>query len=257
MLDGTTAFVTGASQNIGRQIALTFADRGANVAVAARSDGIDETVDLVDDADRVLAVETDVTDSDSVARSIEETVETFGGLDCLVNNAGIAGPTAPIEDTPIEEWERTLDVNLLGQVRTVRAAVPHLRESPRGRIINVSSTAAKDVIPSRAPYNASKMAVIALTRSLALDLGDDGITVNAICPGATRGKRIERSISEQSEKLGLSFEETKERLFTGNAALGALIEERDTADLAAFLASEDARHISGQDINVDAGSCWE
>lgn len=256
-LEGTTAFVTGASQNIGREIAVTLADYGANVAVAARSDGIYETVDRIDDPDRALAVETDVTDADSVAASIDETVDAFGGLDCVVNNAGIPGPTASLEETTTEEWERTLDVNLLGQVNVARAAVSHLRESSRGRIVNVASTAAKDVIPDRSPYNVSKMGVIALTRSLALELGEDGITVNAICPGATRGKRIERSIEEQAEALGLSFEETKRRLFTDDAALGALIEERDTAELVAFLASEEARYISGQDINVDAGSCWE
>lgn len=256
-LKGVTAFVTGASQNIGREIAVTLADHGANVAVAARSDGIYNTVERIDDPDRALAVETDVTDPTSVEASIEETAETFSGLDVLVNNAGVPGPTASIEETTPEDWERTLDVNLLGQVNAGRAAIPHLRESSRGRIINIASTAAKDVIPGRAPYNVSKMGVIALTRSLAVDLGDDGITVNAICPGATRGKRIERSISEQAEKLGLSFEETKRRLFTDDAALGTLIKERDTAELVAFLASEEARYVSGQDINVDAGSCWE
>lgn len=123
-------------------------------------------------------------------------------------------------------------------------------------MINISSTASKDVIPSRAPYNTSKIGVIGLSRSLALDLGPHDITVNSVCPGATKGRRIEKSIEEQSEKMGLSYEETKERLFTGDAALGTLIERKDTAELVAFLASDRARYISGQDINVDAGSCW-
>ncbi|WP_418280611.1 SDR family NAD(P)-dependent oxidoreductase [Halorubrum sp. DTA98] len=257
MLEGTTAFVTGGSQNIGRRIARTLADYGANVAVAARSDGIHETVDLIDDPDRALAVDTDVTDAESVESSIAETVETFGGLDCVVNNAGVPGPTASIEDTTLDGWEQTLDVNLMGQIHTVRAAAPHLRESDRGRVVNVSSTAAKDVLPNRSPYNVSKGAIIALTRSLALDLGDDGVTVNTVCPGATSGDRIDRSIEQQAENMGVSFEEAKARLFTGSAALGTLVEERDTAETVAFLLSDRARHVSGQEINVDAGSCWE
>jgi NAD(P)-dependent dehydrogenase (short-subunit alcohol dehydrogenase family) len=257
MLEDTTAFVTGGSQNIGRRIALTLADYGANVAVAARGDGIHETAELIGDPDRALAVETDVTEVASIESSVRDTVEAFGGLDCVVNNAGVPGPTAPIDDTTVDEWERTLDINLLGQAHTVRVAAPHLRESARGRIVNISSTAAKNVLPSRSPYNVSKMGVIALTRSLALDLGDDDVTVNAVCPGATSGDRIDRSVEQQAANMGVSFEEAKERLFTGDAALGTLVDERDTAEAVAFLASDRARHVSGQTINVDAGSCWE
>ena len=257
MLSGKTAFITGASQNIGRRIALVFAEHGANVAVAARSDGIYETAELIDDPDRVLPVQVDLTDDEAVRDAIEETAETFGGIDVLVNNAGVPGPTSPIEETGIDEWEHVLDVNLLGQVRTVKAAVPHLRESDAGRIINISSTAAKDVVPTKSPYNTSKSSVIGLTRSLAVELGPDDITVNAVCPGATQGERIERSISQQAESMGVSFEEAKEKLFTGDAALGTLIEQRDTAAAVAFLASDEARYISGQDINVDAGACFE
>lgn len=257
MLTGKTALVTGASQNIGQETAVTFGEYGANVAVAARSDGIYETVEKIGDPDRALPVEVDLTDTESVNAAVTATVEEFGGLDIVVNNAGIPGRTGPIEDSSIEDWERVLDVNLLGQVRTVKAALPHLRESEAGRIINISSTAGKDVVPSKSPYNTSKTSVIGLTRSLAVDLGADGITVNAVCPGATSGERIENSISEQAENMGISFEAAKERLFTGDAALGRLVERRDTAELVAFLASDRARFISGQDINVDAGTCWE
>lgn len=257
MASEVTALVTGASQNIGRRIALTLAGRGMNVAAAARSDGIYETVDSMDDPDRGLAVEMDVTDVQSVEAAVRSTVDAFGGLDVLVNDAGVAGPTDHVADTTMDDWFDTFDVNLFGQVRTVKAALPHLRESERGRIVNLSSTAAKDVLPNRSPYNASKLGVVGLTRSLAVDLGQAGITVNAICPGATRGKRIERSIEEQAEMRDLSFEEMKARMFTDDAAMGVLVEQEDTAELVAFLASEEARYITGQDINVDAGTCWE
>ena len=255
-MDGRTVFVTGASGGIGRAIALAFADRGANVALAARSDGRYETAELIDDSERALPVETDVTDEASVERAIEETVERFGGLDCLVNNAGIAGPTAPIEEVEREEIERTMAVNVTGPFLTTKHAVPHLRESDRASVINVSSISGKRPLANRTPYTASKMAVIGLTRTLAFELGEDGITVNAICPGATKGPRIDRVIEAQAERMGVSYDEAKRTVFTDDTALSRLVEAEDVAAMATFLASEAGRHVTAQDINVDAGTTW-
>ena len=255
-MDETTAFVTGASQGIGREIALEFADRGATVALAARSGGIEETAELIDAPDRTLPVRTDVTDEDSVREAIERTVETFGGLDVLVNNAGIAGPTAPIEDVEREAWDRTMAVNVTGMFLTAKHAVSHLRESDRASVINVSSISGKRPLENRTPYTASKMAVIGLTRTLAFELGDDDVTVNAICPGATSGPRIDAVIEAQAEELGVSDEEAKRRVFTDAAALGSLVEPADVAKTAAFLAGDEARHVTAQDVNVDGGTVW-
>ncbi|MFB6069648.1 MAG: SDR family NAD(P)-dependent oxidoreductase [Halanaeroarchaeum sp.] len=254
MLEDTTAIVTGASGGIGRTIARTLAEYGANVVVAARSDGIYETAETIGDA--ALAVETDVTDEASVAATVEETVDAFGGLDVLVNNAGIAGPTKPIEEIDREEWERTQAVNVTGMFLTVKHAVRHLRASDRGRIVNISSISGKRPLEDRTPYTASKMAVIGLTRTLAFELGDDGVTANAVCPGATRGPRIEAVIEEQAERRGVSYEEAKETVFTDDAALGRLTDPRDVAELVAFLASEFAGQITGQDVNVSGGAAW-
>lgn len=256
MLDGITAFVTGASQGIGQQIAVTMAEDGANVALAARSDGIYETRDLIGDGTRTLPVETDVADEDSVADAIEATVETFGGLDCVVNNAGIAGPTKPVEAVDVEEWRRTLDVNLMGMYLVVKHAVPHLRESDRASVICLSSISGKRPLPNRTPYVASKMGVIGLVRTWAFELGEDDVTVNAICPGATKGPRIEDVIEKQAENLDVSYEEAKAEVFTDDVALGVLVDREDTANMVAYLASEKARHITAQDINVDGGSTW-
>ena len=255
-MDETTAFVTGASQGIGREIALEFADRGATVALAARSGGIEETAELIDAPDRTLPVRTDVTDEDSVREAIERTVETFGGLDVLVNNAGIAGPTAPIEGVEREAWDRTMAVNVTGMFLAAKHAVSHLRGSDRASVINVSSISGKRPLENRTPYVASKMAVIGLTRTLAFELGDDDVTVNAICPGATSGPRIDAVIEDQAEALGVEYEEAKRRVFTDDAALGSLVEPEDVAKTAVFLASEDARHVTAQDVNVDGGTVW-
>lgn len=256
MLTDTTAFVTGASRGIGRAIALTFAEQGANVAIASRGDGIYETASAIDDESRALPLETDVTDEASVSDSIDRAVDTFGGLDCLVNNAGIAGPTAPIEDVTIDEWERTMDVNVTGMVRCVKQAASHLRESDRGSVVNISSISGKRPLRDRTPYTASKMAVIGFTRTLAVELGDDDVTVNAICPGATRGPRIDEVVQKQAKRRGLSYEKAKEEVFTDDAALGRLVDPDDIAEMVCYLASDAARNVTAQDINVDAGTVW-
>lgn len=254
MLEDTTAFVTGGSQGIGQTIAETLAKRGANVALAARSESIHAISDQI--GDRALAVETDVTDSESVRDSIETTVAEFGGLDCLINNAGIAGPTAPIEKVDESEWERTFDVNVTGCYRTVKYAASHLRESDQGRIVNISSVSGKRPLADRTPYVSSKMAVIGLTRTLAVEFGDDDVTVNAICPGATKGPRLDQIVEAQAEGTDKSVKEVKQNLFYEDAALGEMVDPEDVASMVAFLASEEANHITAQDINVDAGTIW-
>ncbi|MFB6166567.1 MAG: SDR family NAD(P)-dependent oxidoreductase [Haloarculaceae archaeon] len=253
MLEDLTAFVTGASGGIGREIAHTFADYGANVAVAARSDGIYETAESIPD-DRALAVETDVTDEDSVADAIEATVEAFGGLDCLVNNAGIAGPVQPYDRVEEAEFTHTLDVNVVGAWRCVKHAGAHLRESDRGSVINIGSVAGKQEYPNRTPYAASKMGLVGLTRTLAHELGRDDVTANVIQPGPVAGDRIDRTIEAQAE---LADVEHAEPYSTGpdDFALPEFVTEaEDVAEQVAYLAGPHARKITGQEIAIDAGA---
>lgn len=256
MLDGTTALVTGASQGIGREIAVTMADVNANVVLCARSDGIYETAEMIGDPGRTLTIETDVTDEGAVRRALDRSAETFGGLDCLVNNAGIAGPTAPIEEVDRADWERALEVNVTGVYLMTKHAVPQLRESEKASIINISSISGKEPLTYRTPYTASKMAVIGLTRTLAFELGDDEITVNALCPGNVDSERMDQVIERKARELDKSERAVRDTL-TEDAALGRMVEAGDVADMVVYLASEKGRHITAQDINVDAGTIWD
>ena len=255
MLDDLTALVTGASQGIGREIALTFADHGANVVLAARSDGIYETESLIDGPGTGLPVETDVTDEASVAAAVEAGVDTFGGLDCLVNNAGIAGPTAPIEEIDRSDWEHTMDVNVTGMFLATKHSVPTLRESDRASICNISSISGKRPLVDRSPYTASKMAVIGLTRTLAFELGPE-VRVNCICPGPVQGPRLDRVIEAQADRLGVSYDEAAATVFLDDLALDELTDPASVASMATFLASELAADVTAQDINVDGGATW-
>ncbi|WP_254538496.1 SDR family NAD(P)-dependent oxidoreductase [Halomarina litorea] len=255
MLEGLTAFVTGASGGIGREIAVVLVDHGANVTLAARSEeGLRETAARIDDEDRTLVVTCDVSDEPSVEDAIDACVGEFDGLDILVNNAGIGGPTKPVEEVSVEEWQGTQDVNVLGTFLTVKHAVSHLRASDRASVVNIGSIAGKDPYPTRTPYSASKMAVIGFGRSLAHELGPDGVTVNTVCPGAVEGDRIERMISNQAEVRDISYEEAMAKRVTDRLPLDSIVDPADVGELVAYLASEHARNLTGQDINVDSGA---
>ena len=255
-LDGATAFITGASQGIGEEIAVTLAEYGANVALAARSDGIYETAERIGDDDRTFPVETDVTEEDNVAASIEETVEAFGGLDILVNNAGHSGPTAPVEEIQAEEWTLMTDVKVFGPFLCLKHSVPHLRESERGTVVNISSVGGKRPYPNRSPYAAANMAMIGMSRTWAHELGSDGVTVNTICPGPVAGERIEQVIEAQAEAQGRPVEEVREEQYYADLAVPEFVEQSDIAEMIAYLASDDGRHITAQDLNVDSGGAW-
>lgn len=257
MLDGRTAFVTGASQGIGRQIAVTLAEAGANVALAARNESnLEETADLIDDPRATAVVPTDVSDEDSVTEGIAATVDAFGDLSILVNNAGIAGPTKPIEEITVDEWRTTQEVNLMGMFLCVKHAVPHLRAADSGRIVNISSISGKRPLVNRTPYTASKMGVMGLTRTLAHELGDDDILVNTICPGPVVGDRLERVIQNQADQQGVTYEEAKRDLITGDLPLDEMVPPGEIGDMVVYLSSEKGAHITGQDINVDSGATW-
>ena len=256
MHSDTTAFVTGASGGIGREIAETLAGYGANVAIAARSDGIYETADRIDDEKRTLAVETDVTDEDSVAAAIEATADAFDGLDCVVNNAGVAGPVQPFDRIERDAFMETQAVNVAGPLSCAKFAAPHLRESGRGSVVNIASIGGKRPYPNRTPYAASKMALVGLTRTLAYELGRDDVTVNAVLPGPVEGDRIEEVIEKQAELAALDKAEPASIGPNDFALDEFVVPPADVAEQVAYLAGPDARHVTAQEIGVDSGGTW-
>jgi len=200
----------------------------------------------------VTASVTDVADVEQVERLFADVRQHLGGLDVLVNNAGIAGPTARVESITPADWRRTIDVNITGQFYCTHFAVPLLRQSQRGVIINMSSVAGRFGYPFRTPYAASKWAVIGFTESLARELGPDGITVNAILPGPVEGPRIERVIRARAEQFDVSYEEM-ERTYVERASLRRMVSPHDVAAMVMFLCSEAGRNITGQALSVCAG----
>ena len=199
----------------------------------------------------VLTSETDVSDAAAVEHLFEEVTARLGGLDVLVNNAGVAGPTGPVDQLAIDEIRRTFDVDLMGQFQVVRLAVPMLRASGDGAIINMSSVAGRLGYPLRTPYAAAKWGVVGFTASLAKELGPDGIRVNAILPGVVRGPRIERVIRDRAVAAGVSYEDM-EAQYLKLSSLRRMVEPEDIATMALFLCSPAGANISGQAISVCA-----
>ena len=192
----------------------------------------------------------DVSDADDVDRLFDEAHAHLGGLDVLVNNAGIGGPVACVEEVALEGWQRTLDVNLTGSFLCARRAVPLLKEQRSGCIITMSSHYGIFGGPTRAPYVASKWALIGFTKTLAMELGPFGIRANAICPGSVEGDRLERVMRLEAEEKGITCEQLRENWLRG-CSLRTFVTPDDVAAMILFLCSEQGARISGQAIGVD------
>ena len=254
LLRGRVAVVTGASKGIGRVISQVFASEGARVVCAARSRQlVDETVASIRQAGgEATALTADVSRDDDVRLLMQRAVDTYGGLDTLVNNAGDGGPTRPVQDYPTEDWFYTLNSCLTSSYLCVRFAVPFMIQAGRGAIVNISSMAGRRGLAYRVGYCASKAGQVGMTYGLALELGRHNITVNAVLPGAVEGDRIDRVIAGQAEMRGISVEQQR-KAFVDRAPLKRMATAEDIARAAAFLCSDHARNISGQCLPVNAG----
>lgn len=254
MRPNSTAIVTGGGRGIGRAICEELASEGVDIVIAdIDAELMEETAALVEAAGQdAYPVLTDLSDFDSVRDSVDQAYAACESVEVLVNNAGIAGPTAACEDVSPEEWDATLDVNLRGVFYMCREVLPAMKAAGYGRIVNIASVTGKRPLVNRTPYATAKMGLIGFTRTLAAEVGGHDINVNAVCPGSVDGPRIRQVFERQAEATGRSYEEVEQDV-KDESARGELVDKAEVANTVRYLCSEDARQITGQDLNVSAG----
>lgn len=261
-LDGQVALVTGAARGQGRSHALALAAAGADVAaldicadldvpsypMGTRAE-LDAVIAAIEDMDRLgIALVADVRSDDAVERAVATVMDTFGRIDILVNNAGVA-TSAPFWELTPPQWNAVVDINLSGVWRVSRAVAPHLRGAPRGRIVNVSSTAGKRAIADFAHYVAAKHGVIGLTKAMAIELAPDGVTVNVLLPGTVDSPMLDGL----AEELGLTTADIHDQ-FLPLQLQPRVIPPWEVSATLLWLLSNGAAGITGQCIAVDGGS---
>ena len=245
--DGLRVLITAGAAGIGRAIASAFVNAGAKVFVCDIDDAALADIGRAHPA--IGRCHADVADAASVATMFDAAMAFLGGIDVLVNNAGIAGPTSKVEDISVADWDRTVAVDLSSMFYCIRRAVPLLKGTGGGSIINLSSIAGRLAYPLRAPYAAAKWGVIGLTKSLAAELGPSNIRVNAILPGVVEGERVNRVVAARAEARGVSFEQAMEQ-FVAPVSLRRMVKAEDIANMALFLATPAGANISGQALSV-------
>ncbi|MBP38625.1 MAG: SDR family NAD(P)-dependent oxidoreductase [Dehalococcoidia bacterium] len=275
-LDGKVAIVTGAARGHSEAVARRFAREGTAVAICdiVPVEALEAQVGskIRQEGGRVICFQTDVSDEDQVNAMVEETLAQFGTIDILANVVGIAGPTKDVWDMSLAEWKQTLDVNLDSLFLCCKAVLPVMVENHYGKIINFSSATGKQPLSHRAPYATSKMGVIGFTRTLAADVGQHNINVNAICPGEHELRSLELA-QGRAEYQGKPFDKNEfhqnyvQRRHSEKAVLAGRWRadegftdqssgSEDAAALALYLASDDSASMTGQDINTSGGVMW-
>lgn len=240
--------VTAGGGGIGAVIVESFVRMGSRVHTCDVSEPALES--LRDRLPGVVTSVVDLADADAIEAWCATAVNDLGGVDVLVNNAGIAGPTADVEDVSLEAWRQCLAIDLDSHFLTCRSIVPVMKAQRSGSIVNMSSTAGQLGYGRRTPYAAAKWAVIGLTKSLAIEVGRYGVRVNAICPGSVRGERMERVIAAEAAARGVDAS-VVEAEYTASQSIGRFVDPQEIADMAVFLASPQSAMVSGQAIAVD------
>ena len=245
---GLRVLVTAGASGIGASIASAFAETGGEIHIC----DIDDTALAAfhECFPSCVATHADVADETEVAALFETQRTRFGGLDVLINCAGIAGPTAGVDQITEQEWSRSIEVNLNGQFRCLHHAVPMLRESDSANIVCISSIAGRMGIPWRTPYVATKWAIVGIVNSLAIELGPDNIRVNAVLPGIVEGPRMDGVIIARAKLEGMDETQMREE-YLKRISLGRMVTADDVALMCLFLCSPAARNVTGQAINVD------
>ncbi|MEM1395860.1 MAG: SDR family oxidoreductase [Pseudomonadota bacterium] len=246
--------VTGGGAGIGRAIAESFDDRGSQVHVC----DIDGSAlrDLRENRPSISATVADVSSAHDADRVFDEFCVKSDGIDVLINNAGIGGPRALLEETDEEAWRSCIDVNLTAPFLYTRRAIPCMKGQGTGVIINISTSSAKTGLPMRSAYVASKAGLIAFTKNAARELGPFGIRCNAVLPGIIDNARGRALVSKYAADRDLD-QDTAEQEFLSYVSMRTMIKPTEVAEACVFLASDQARHITGQAIGVDGNMEWE
>lgn len=245
---GKRVLVTAGGAGIGRRIAERFAAEGARVLICdlaeASLSGLPKGIE---------GLSCDVSQEAQVEALFETVQQRLGGLDILINGAGVAGETASIEESDPARWRLCIEVNLVGAFLCLKGALPHLRQAGGGSVVNFSSTAGLFGYPYRSAYCSAKWAIIGLTKTAAQEAGPYGIRVNALCPGAVEGERMDRVVAAEAREKGISEAEVR-AAYTRDSSLKSWVSADDIAEAALFLCSESARMISGQALPVDGNT---
>jgi NAD(P)-dependent dehydrogenase (short-subunit alcohol dehydrogenase family) len=254
LLDGKVALVSGAGPGLGRDVALAFGREGATVVVAARTEARVEAMasEVEGVGAKALAVRLDICDADSCQAAVDRIVETFGRLDVLVNNAFHDGDHKAFMRADLARWRETMEVNFFGTMQLTQACVPQMAAQGDGRIVMINSMSAVRIRPNFGAYTASKAALAAATKVLAVELGGDGIRVNAVHPGYIWGDSVQMYFEHLANRKGISPEEQYAEV-AADTALGYLPDSAEIAEAVVFLASDMAKPITGQALGVNAG----
>lgn len=253
-LKGRVAIVTGSSQGIGKAIALGLSQEGARVSICARNEKqLNETAREIESATgvEVYAAKADLTKEDDIRRLVAKTYERFGKIDILVNNTG-GPPSTTFLETSEEHWRKAVDLLLMSVVTACSEVIPHMQKQKWGRIINMTSFAAKQPAERLVLSNALRAGIFGLSKTLSNELAKDGILVNAVCPGWTLTKRVDELAKTQAKTTDKTYEDIIKG-WENQIPLKRLAQPKEIADLIVFLASERASYITGAVIQVDGG----
>ena len=256
MLSAKTAIVTGSTSGIGLAIAETLAAKGCNIVVNSWSDTSEDhqVAARIGRAHGVEAIyiKADMSQPDECRALVEKTIAHFDGLDILVNNAGIQH-VAPVEEFPVERWNAIIAINLSSAFHTTAAAVPHMRATGWGRIVNIASAHGLRASPHKAAYVAAKHGVVGLTKTVALELAGKGVTCNAVCPGFVLTPLVETQIDDRARELGIDRETAIRDVILARQPSKEFATAGQIGASVVFLCSEDAAQITGTTLSVDGG----